>query len=156
MCGLSLSETDLCEKWYCLHFVICGYTPFDDEDEDEQDQYVSLVESIYEFDDEDWGHVSKEAKDLVRKCLTVDQKQRYTAKQVLQHPWMNVDLKSDKILDSAHANLKKYTARRRLKRAMTAVRASVKMRMSLNSSALEKLKNLEKSIASSDVEVGGV
>ena len=79
VCGLSPSETDLCEVLYIL---LCGYTPFDDEDEDEQDQYVSLVESIYEFDDEDWGHVSKEAKDLVRKCLTVDQKQRYTAKQV--------------------------------------------------------------------------
>ena len=148
------TEVDMWSFGVVLYILLCGYTPFDDEDEDEQDQCI--VGGIYEFDEEDWGHVSKEAKDLVRKCLTVDQKQRYTAKQVLQHPWMNVDLKSDKILDSAHANLKKYTARRRLKRAMTAVRASVKMRMSLNSSALEKLKNLEKSIASSDVEVGGV
>jgi len=78
--SLSLSETDLCEVLYIL---LCGYmyTPFDDEDEDEQDQCI--VGGIYEFDDEDWGHVSKEANDLVRKCLTVmDQKQRYTPKKV--------------------------------------------------------------------------
>ena len=126
-----------------LYILLCGYTPFDDEDEDEQDRCI--VGGIYDFDDEDWGHVSKEAKDLVRKCLTVSQKERFTTKQILAHPWMKASLDPDKVLSSAHENLKKYTARRRLKRAMTAVRASVKMRLSMKSS---KLMNMVKSLDS--------
>ena len=38
-----------------LYILLCGYTPFDDEDEDEQDRCI--VGGIYEFDDEDWGRL---------------------------------------------------------------------------------------------------
>ena len=150
------TEVDMWSFGVVLYILLCGYPPFDDEDEDEQDRCI--VGGILEFDDEDWGHVSKEAKDLVRKCLTVDQSTRYTAKQVFSHPWMNVDLKSEKILHNAHGNMKKYTARRRLKRAMYTVRASVKMRLSIGngSSFKNKLDALKKSVDSEAVKADGV
>jgi calcium-dependent protein kinase len=35
-----------------------------------------------------WDDISSEAKDLIRKLMTVNPDQRYTVAQVLQHPWL--------------------------------------------------------------------
>ena len=61
--------------------------------------------------------------DLVSKMMTVDQESRWTASQLLQHPWI---LKEDKELSgqdisSTIKELKRYNARRRLKAAANAV-----------------------------------
>lgn len=50
--------------------------------------FESIQEGEYEFPEKDWAHVSSEAKDLVSKLLVRDAKQRLSADQVLQHPWV--------------------------------------------------------------------
>lgn len=35
----------------------------------------------------DWDHVSRKAKDFIRKCVMVDESERLTAKQALLHRW---------------------------------------------------------------------
>ncbi|RXM29854.1 MAP kinase-interacting serine/threonine-protein kinase 1 [Acipenser ruthenus] len=42
----------------------------------------------YEFPEKDWAHISDSAKDLISKLLLRDAKQRLSAAQVLQHPWV--------------------------------------------------------------------
>lgn len=42
----------------------------------------------FRFDDPAWVKISEDAKDLIRKLLTVDQKQRVTIEGALAHPWM--------------------------------------------------------------------
>ena len=36
-----------------------------------------------------WRHVSREAKDLIRKLLVTDAKQRISAVDILEHPWFS-------------------------------------------------------------------
>ncbi|XP_021515126.1 MAP kinase-interacting serine/threonine-protein kinase 1 isoform X10 [Meriones unguiculatus] len=50
--------------------------------------FESIQEGKYEFPDKDWAHISNEAKDLIAKLLVRDAKQRLSAAQVLQHPWV--------------------------------------------------------------------
>ncbi|XP_066864398.1 MAP kinase-interacting serine/threonine-protein kinase 1 isoform X3 [Kogia breviceps] len=50
--------------------------------------FESIQEGKYEFPDKDWAHISNEAKDLISKLLVRDTKQRLSAAQVLQHPWV--------------------------------------------------------------------
>ncbi|XP_005398726.1 PREDICTED: MAP kinase-interacting serine/threonine-protein kinase 1 isoform X3 [Chinchilla lanigera] len=50
--------------------------------------FESIQEGKYEFPDRDWAHISSEAKDLISKLLVRDAKQRLSAAQVLQHPWV--------------------------------------------------------------------
>ncbi|EQB77434.1 MAP kinase-interacting serine/threonine-protein kinase 1 isoform 3 [Camelus ferus] len=50
--------------------------------------FESIQEGKYEFPDKDWAHISNEAKDLISKLLVRDAKQRLSAAQVLQHPWV--------------------------------------------------------------------
>jgi calcium/calmodulin-dependent protein kinase I len=38
-----------------------------------------------------WQNVSATAKDFVRMCLTINQKDRPTAKQALNHKWLSDD-----------------------------------------------------------------
>jgi len=37
-----------------------------------------------------WDNISDEAKDLVKKMLELDQNDRLTAREALQHPWLRV------------------------------------------------------------------
>ena len=48
------------------------------------------MEGSYEFPDNLWKDVSGEAKDLIRKLLTVDPRERITVSEALEHPWMKV------------------------------------------------------------------
>ncbi|XP_059545678.1 MAP kinase-interacting serine/threonine-protein kinase 1 isoform X6 [Myotis daubentonii] len=50
--------------------------------------FESIQEGKYEFPDKDWAHISSDAKDLISKLLVRDAKQRLSAAQVLQHPWV--------------------------------------------------------------------
>ncbi|TSK49625.1 MAP kinase-interacting serine/threonine-protein kinase 2 [Bagarius yarrelli] len=50
--------------------------------------FESIQEGKYEFPDQNWAHVSAEAKELVSKLLVCDAKQRLSAEQVLRHPWV--------------------------------------------------------------------
>nr|XP_012631538.1 MOB kinase activator 3C isoform X3 [Microcebus murinus] len=54
--------------------------------------FESIQEGKYEFPDKDWAHISSEAKDLICRLLVRDAKQRLSAAQVLQHPWVQGSL----------------------------------------------------------------
>ncbi|KAK2400583.1 calcium-dependent protein kinase [Trifolium repens] len=48
----------------------------------------SIIESVIDFKREPWPKVSDNAKHLVKKMLDLDPKRRFSAKQVLAHPWL--------------------------------------------------------------------
>ncbi|KAL1022920.1 hypothetical protein UPYG_G00034220 [Umbra pygmaea] len=50
--------------------------------------FQSIQEGKYEFPEKDWAHISSSAKDLISKLLVRDAKNRLSAGQVLQHPWV--------------------------------------------------------------------
>ncbi len=50
-----------------------------------------IVGGVYDFPLQDWFGISADAKDLVKKLLTVDPNKRYTLSQVLEHPWIKND-----------------------------------------------------------------
>ena len=67
----------------------------------------------YDFPSPWWDTISEPAKELVRKCLTVDPNKRYTAEDVLKHAWISNNNTKPIALDQ----LKKYNATRKLKKA---------------------------------------
>lgn len=69
-----------------LYTLLAGYAPFY-----HRRQLIMLrmiQEAKYEFRDEQWIHITNEAKDLIKHLLVVDVRQRYTAAKCLQDPWM--------------------------------------------------------------------
>lgn len=64
-----------------------------------------------------WEVLSKDAKDLIKKMLTYNYKQRVTAKEALNHPWfknastttVDIDLMQESL-----KNLAKFSATQKL------------------------------------------
>ncbi|BGP52431.1 Calcium/calmodulin-dependent protein kinase type I [Rhodotorula kratochvilovae] len=69
------------------YFLLCGYTPFDRDNQ--VDEIQAICGADYAFEPEEyWVGVSDTARDFIRHCLVIDQTQRLTAAQALAHPWL--------------------------------------------------------------------
>ncbi|MEA2189044.1 MAG: calcium/calmodulin-dependent protein kinase, partial [Solirubrobacteraceae bacterium] len=68
------------------YFLLCGYTPFDRDSDLAEMQ--AILRADFSFPPEYWRGVSEEAKDFIRKCLTVKPGARPTAHEALQHPFV--------------------------------------------------------------------
>jgi serine/threonine protein kinase len=82
----------------------------------------------FRFDPKYWSGVSEECQDFIKKMLVVDVKARWTADQLLAHPWMASAEASDEHRDDiAYAVCHAFNAKRQWKKAGNAVRATVRM-----------------------------
>jgi len=87
---------DMCAYSVCLtagamgvitYFLLCGYTPFDTESN--ADEIQRIITGDYKFEPAIyWQGVSEEARDFIRRLLTVDPSARMTADEALKHPWL--------------------------------------------------------------------
>ncbi|KAL3943195.1 MAG: hypothetical protein SGBAC_002725 [Bacillariaceae sp.] len=80
------NQVDVFSAGVTLYVMLCGYEPF--YGESEEALIEANKEAVVEFPKNDWSGVSKDARDLIRKMLKSDPEERLTAKQALEHPWM--------------------------------------------------------------------
>merc|ERR1711871_632927 len=83
--GSYTTKCDLFAIGAIMFFLLVGELPFDHEDEEELDKLV--VKGKYSMSAPEWSAISDEAKDLVKKLLSPE-KDRPTAVECLQHPWI--------------------------------------------------------------------
>jgi calcium-dependent protein kinase len=100
-----------CDIWSCgviLYILLCGYPPFNGDTDTEIMKAVKIGK--YDFPSEEWGSISKEAKELVSNMLKYDPKKRFTAIQCLSHAWFkNQEYSIDiKITQNAIKNMKQF------------------------------------------------
>lgn len=116
---------DLWALGVITYFLLCGYTPFDRDSDFEEMQ--AILNADYSFSPvEYWSGVSSNAKDFIRRCLTIDPAGRITAHEALQHPFVAAQVPSDQnLLPTIKKN---FNARRTLHTAIDTVRAINKLR----------------------------
>jgi calcium/calmodulin-dependent protein kinase I len=104
-----------------IYILLGGYPPFIEQNQ--RELFRKIRKGQYEFHEEYWGNVSKDAKDLIASLLTVDPAKRLSAKEALQHKWMVADGKvlAAQDLGKNLDEFKKYNARRKFKGAVKAV-----------------------------------
>ena len=52
--------------------------------------FKCIQDGVYSFPEKEWSTISAEAQDLVQHLLVRDPHQRYTADEVLAHPWIQM------------------------------------------------------------------
>lgn len=107
-----------CDNWslgVLVYILLAGYPPF--YAKNRQELFKMIRQAKYVFDSPYWDVVSDPAKDLVRKILVVDPKKRYTAKDILAHPWVNGEVASKQNISANKEQLKIANARRHLRAA---------------------------------------
>ncbi|XP_071730906.1 calcium-dependent protein kinase 17 isoform X3 [Rutidosis leptorrhynchoides] len=109
-------EVDIWSIGVMLYILLCGVPPF--WAESEHGIFNAILRGYVDFTSDPWPTISPQAKDLVRKMLNSDPKQRMTAHQVLAHPWIKEDGEApDTPLDNAvMSRLKQFRAMNKFKK----------------------------------------
>ncbi|CAI0541319.1 unnamed protein product [Linum tenue] len=109
-------EADIWSIGVMLYILLCGVPPF--WAESEHGIFNAILRGHIDFTSDPWPSISPPAKDLVRKMLNSDPKQRLTASQVLMHPWIQEDGEAPDIpLDNAVlGRLKQFKAMNKFKK----------------------------------------
>ncbi|XP_044019742.1 serine/threonine-protein kinase GL21140 isoform X2 [Aphidius gifuensis] len=71
-----------------LYILLCGFPPFVSPDNDQEKLFERILSGRYEFTQPYWDPISATAKELIANMLQADPELRFTAEDVLDHPWL--------------------------------------------------------------------
>lgn len=119
-----------------MYILLSGNPPFYDETEDDdyenhdKNLFRKILAGDYEFDSPYWDEISDSAKTLVARLMEVDQDQRLTAQEAINHEWISGGAASDKnIKENVCAQIEKNFARAKWKKAVRVTTIMKRMRV---------------------------
>jgi len=104
------------DMWSCgviTYVLLCGFSPF--LSSTQTGLFEKIIKCEYDFPDPEWSTISEEAKDFIRHLLVKDPKERWTATQCKDHPWLSGAFGSIKPLAEGNIQTKMqaYNAKRK-------------------------------------------
>ena len=89
---------DIWSAGIALYIMLSGNLPFN-KDKDHDLEYAILNKNIKEISD-----AGEEENNLLKNILKKDPNKRFTANQILEHPWMNTNLNDEEANDYNYNN----------------------------------------------------
>ena len=96
-------SVDLWSIGIITFLLLCGYLPFDDKHSEREIARQTILDPV-PFEDKIWNKYSPEAKTFVEGLLQKKPENRYSIKEVLEHPWIK---KKDKVPEKRKENKSK-------------------------------------------------
>ncbi|KAL6547070.1 Calcium-dependent protein kinase 33 [Orobanche minor] len=109
-------EIDVWSAGATLYILLSTNFPF--HAETDEGRIEAIKEGKVDLTSHPWPLISSDAKDIIRRMLTVDPEKRITVAEALEHPWLKQDGEaSDKSIDSAILiRIKQFMAMNKLKK----------------------------------------
>lgn len=126
------SKCDMFSVGVILFVILAGYHPFDPEGRNTDKQMQRLIlAGTWNFDDPAWAEVSVKAKELITHLLEPDPASRYSAAQMLTHPWVKGTVLRGKLSSTIDKDLTEYRLkmRRKLKVGMKTVQSAMLLKV---------------------------
>jgi len=79
-------EVDMWSIGVITYILLCGFPPFYGDTVPEI--FEQIMEANFDYPEEYWGAVSKDAKDFINRLLVVDSDKRMSAGEALKHAWL--------------------------------------------------------------------
>ncbi|XP_077724207.1 serine/threonine-protein kinase DCLK1 isoform X2 [Canis aureus] len=84
-------KVDIWAAGVITYILLCGFPPFRGSGDDQEVLFDQILMGQVDFPSPYWDNVSDSAKELITMMLLVNVDQRFSAVQVLEHPWVNDD-----------------------------------------------------------------
>ncbi|CAH1778060.1 unnamed protein product [Owenia fusiformis] len=88
-------KIDVWASGVITYILLCGFPPFVSATNNQDELFDLVMEAKFEFTSPFWDGISDSAKELISKMLLLNPGDRYSAAQVLDHPWVADDTAKD-------------------------------------------------------------
>ncbi|XP_028310253.1 serine/threonine-protein kinase DCLK2 isoform X2 [Gouania willdenowi] len=85
-------KVDVWAAGVITYILLCGFPPFRSDNNQQEDLFDQILLGRLDFPSPYWDNISDSAKELIGKMLQVNVEARYTAEDVLSHPWVTDDV----------------------------------------------------------------
>ena len=125
--------TDMWAIGVLVFVMLSGCSPF--LGDDDQETYANIASVDYEMDEEEFGKISQEAKDLIENLLVKAPKKRLTGQRCLEHAWMQAETSQSAKENSTRIDtksLRAFVARRKWQANVLKLHAVTRFAMGVN------------------------
>ncbi|XP_072262001.1 serine/threonine-protein kinase DCLK2 isoform X1 [Pyxicephalus adspersus] len=84
-------KVDIWAAGVITYILLCGFPPFRSDNNLQEDLFDQILIGKLEFPSPYWDNITDSAKELISCMLQVNVEDRYTAEQILSHPWVSDD-----------------------------------------------------------------
>ncbi|KAL1023741.1 hypothetical protein UPYG_G00045430 [Umbra pygmaea] len=83
-------KVDIWATGVITYILLCGFPPFRSENNLQEDLFDQILLGRLDYPSPYWDNITESAKELIGQMLQVNVEARYTAQDVLSHPWVTV------------------------------------------------------------------
>uniref|UniRef100_A0A8C6U2D2 non-specific serine/threonine protein kinase n=1 Tax=Neogobius melanostomus TaxID=47308 RepID=A0A8C6U2D2_9GOBI len=83
-------KVDIWAAGVITYILLCGFPPFRSEGNQQEELFEQILQGRLDFPSPYWDNITDSAKELIGQMLQVNAEVRYTALDVLSHPWVTV------------------------------------------------------------------
>nr|XP_045584443.1 serine/threonine-protein kinase DCLK1-like isoform X2 [Procambarus clarkii] len=91
-------KVDIWATGVITYILLCGFPPFVSATNNQEELFDQILHGHYEFHSPYWDDISDSARELIVHMIQVDQAKRFSAQEVLDHPWVSDDEALDRNL----------------------------------------------------------